>query len=170
MANSQQPTALAVAPATPADAATIRAILEDVQRWLADRGVVQWTAPFTDEWIARRIATGEFHVVRLGETPVATFRLLWADPHFWGDREQGDAAYIHTMAVRREYAGQHLGARIVQWAEGQARARGRPYLRLDYIAENRGLGIYYRGLGFTPLESATVSTSTVTLLEKELGS
>ena len=85
-----------VAIATPDDRATIATILQDAQRWLVSRGVVQWTAPFTEEWIEQKIAGGEFQVARVGGIPVGTLRLLWADPLFWGDREWGDAAYIHT--------------------------------------------------------------------------
>lgn len=39
---------LTVAPARPDDRQEIVAILEGAQRWLADKGIVQWTLPFYD--------------------------------------------------------------------------------------------------------------------------
>ena len=161
--------AFEVAVATPDDHAVIAAILEDVQRWLVSRGVVQWTAPFTDEWIERKIAGGEFHVGRVQGTPIGTLRLLWADPLFWGDRDQGDAAYIHTMAVLRSYAGRGIGGRLVDWAGKQASVRGQGFLRLDCGADNPALGAYYRRLGFTSEGSTEIGGTRVTLFEKALG-
>jgi GNAT superfamily N-acetyltransferase len=160
--------AFKVAVATPGDHAAITAILEDAQRWLVSRGTVQWTAPFTEEWIEQKIAGGEFHVARVGGIPIGTLRLLWADPLFWGDRERGDAAYIHTMAVRRDYAGRGNGARLLDWAAAQAIGNGRRFLRLDCGADNSALGAYYRRLGFTPQGSVGVGSTRVTLFEKEL--
>jgi GNAT superfamily N-acetyltransferase len=158
---------LRVITAAPADHAAIAAILEDVQRWLANRGIDQWTTPFTDAWIAQSIATGELHIARLHGEPVAVIRLLWADPLFWGNLDRGDAAYIHTMAVRRGHAGCGIGERLVGWAGEQASARGRRFLRLDCREDNPSLGAYYQRLGFTPRGSARVGGTIVTLLEKK---
>ncbi len=161
--------AFEVAVAAPDDGAAIAEILEDVQRWLAIRGAAQWTTPFTDAWIEQKIAAGEFHVARVQGIPIGTLRLLWADPLFWGDRDRGDAAYIHTMAVRRNYAGRGIGARLVDWAGKQASDNGRRFLRLDCGADNQSLVAYYRGLGFTPQGSAGVGGTKVALFQKELG-
>ncbi len=157
-----------VAVATPTDHAAIAAILEDVQHWLASCGIAQWTTLFTDDWIEEKIALKEFHIARLGNTPVAVVRLLWADPRFWRDREQRDAVYIHTMAVRRDHAGLGIGGRVVRWAGKQARDLGRRFLRLDCGVDNLALRAYYRQLGFTTQGSVRVGGTTVMLLEMDL--
>ena len=124
--------------------------------------------PCTDAWIAENIAAGEFHLVRLGDDPVATFRLLYSDALFWGSRDRADAAYVHTLAVRRAWAGRGIGTQILRWAEQQARARGRRRLRLDCSAQNEAFGAYDRGLGFTPLGPVTIGDETTMLFEKDL--
>ena len=111
--------------------------------------------PCTDAWIAENIAAGEFHLVRLGDDPVATFRLLYSDALFWGSRDRADAAYVHTLAVRRAWAGRGIG-------------RGRRILRLDCSAQNEAFGAYDRGLGFTPLGPVTIGDETTMLFEKDL--
>jgi GNAT superfamily N-acetyltransferase len=159
---------LRVVPATIEDRSVIREILEEAQSWLATKGIAQWTMPFDDAWLTPRIESGEFYVACLANEPVAAVRLLWADPLFWGEWERGDAAYLHSLAVRRAYAGQRLGARVVHWAAEEARAHGRSFLRLDCLAENRRLGDYYRDLGFAALGPATVGGATMMLFEKDL--
>jgi GNAT superfamily N-acetyltransferase len=160
-----EPTA---APAVPDDRPAIVGILEGAQRWLAAKGIGQWTLPFGAEWIDPKIAAGEFWVVRLRGEPVAVFRLLWSDPFFWGDQDDGSAAYVHTLAVRRDHAGQGNGSWVLGWIEGRARAEGRRVLRLDCIAENRALCAYNERAGFVALGSAEVGHATMTLFEKSI--
>lgn len=157
-----------VVPARAADQPAIAAILDEARRWMAGRGIAQWTLPFSDEWIAAKIAADEFWVARLAGEPVAVVRLLWADPLFWGERDDGSAAYVHTLAVRRDRAGCGVGVWLLDWAAAQARARDRRALRLDCAADNRGLCAYYARAGFTARGSARVGSTTVMLFEKIL--
>jgi GNAT superfamily N-acetyltransferase len=155
--------------AEPGDEAIVREILEDARRWLAARGIVQWTRPFDETWVADRIAAGEMFIARLDGAPAAVVRVLWSDQLFWSGREQGDAAYIHTLAVRRDWAGQGIGADVLRWAADEARRHGRRLLRLDCAAANRALAAYYVGLGFAAVGSAVVGGETMMLFELDLG-
>jgi ribosomal protein S18 acetylase RimI-like enzyme len=157
---------LDIAPASATDVAEIAALLEDARRWLAARGITQWTRPFTADWIAERVAAGEFWIARHDGVPLAVVRLLWTDPLFWQERDHGDAAYVHTLAVRRDCAGQGIGAHVLRWVEDQARARGRRTLRLDCAADNPALLRYYERQGFTPVSRQSVGPAIVILLEK----
>jgi GNAT superfamily N-acetyltransferase len=159
---------LTVAPAVPDDGPVIVGILEGAQRWLATKGIGQWVLPFSAEWIDPKIAAGEFWVVRLRGEPVAVFRLLWSDPFFWGERDDGSAAYVHTLAVRRDHAGQGIGSWVLGWVEDRARAEGRRLLRLDCMADNRALCEYYERAGFVALGSAEVGHATMKLIEKPI--
>ena len=160
--------AFTVAKAVPDDFDTIAAILGNVQQWLVSRGIMQWATPFPDEWIDEKINAGEFHIACCEGVPIAVVRLLWADPLFWDDWDQGDAGYVHTMAVHRDYAGQELGARLLDWAAQQVRVCERRYLRLDCRADNPTLNGYYEQLGFTPVGSNGVGGTRVTLFERDV--
>jgi ribosomal protein S18 acetylase RimI-like enzyme len=155
--------------ATTVDVGSILLVLGDAQRWLTAQGIEQWTLPFDEGWVREKIAAGEFWLADIGGSPVAVVRLLWEDPLFWGTRDQGDAAYIHTLAVHRKFAGRGIGSEILRWAEEQARGRGRRFLRLDCESDNARLRQYYRRQGFASLGESRVGPATVTLLEKQIG-
>jgi GNAT superfamily N-acetyltransferase len=157
---------LTITQATPVEWPEVTAILEDVQRWLRSRGSPQWTRPFDHEWIEPKVAAGEFFIARLNARPIAVARILWSDPLFWGDRDNGDALYVHSLAVLREYAGQGIGQQFLDWAAEEARKSGRCFLRLDCAADNRSLCAYYEGAGFVPLGNVQVGHATMMLFEK----
>ncbi len=133
--------------ATEADAAVAGSILDEASRWMATLGYRHWPVPFPADELAERIERGELYVVDVDGDTAATLTLLWDDRSFWGERPP-DAAYIHKLAVRRAFAGRDLGRAIVEWADHEAAAAGRRYLRLDCLRDNPGIRGYYEGLGF----------------------
>jgi ribosomal protein S18 acetylase RimI-like enzyme len=151
-----------------ADREAIGAFLEEARLWIADQGHVQWTRPFRADWIDEKIQSGEFYLATQRGVPVAVVRLLWADPVFWGERDDGSAAYVHSLAVRRDLAGKGIGGRVLRWAEAQARARGRRSLRLDCALSNPALFRYYERSGFTPVGPTCIGDACVMLFEREL--
>jgi GNAT superfamily N-acetyltransferase len=168
MAGAESALDLEFIPASFDDLPEIAAILEDAQRWLRSRGIPQWTRPFDREWIAPKIAAREFFIARLHERPVAVARLLLSDPLFWGDRDDGDALYVHSLAVRREYSGQGVGQQFLDWAVEEARRSGRRFLRLDCAADNRSLCAYYERAGFIPFGPIEVGHAVMLLFEKPI--
>jgi GNAT superfamily N-acetyltransferase len=152
--------------ATPAEWLEVAAILEDVQRWLRSRGSPQWTRPFDREWIEPKVATGEFFIARLNARPIAVARILLSDPLFWGDRDDGEALYVHSLAVLREYAGQGIGQQFLDWAAEEALRSGRRFLRLDCAADNLPLCAYYEEAGFVSLGPVHVGNAIMMLFEK----
>jgi len=58
------------------------------------------------------------------------------------------AGYIHTMAVRRDCAGQGMGVELLDWASGYFAKAGRRKLRLDCYENNARLCRYYDEHGF----------------------
>lgn len=136
--------------ATQEDAPHVIEILNEAAAWLRQRGVEQWPERWPPDSMDERIARREVHVAHLAyETrAVATVSLDWRDTKYWPE-ESNHAAYLHRLAVRREAAGQHIGARLVDWAAEQAREADRAWLRLDCVTSNKGLRTYYERLGFT---------------------
>ena len=55
---------------------------------------------------------------------------------------------MHGLAIGRGFAGRRLGRELLRWAEDHVARSGRSYLRLDCMAENRGLNGYYVRAGF----------------------
>jgi ribosomal protein S18 acetylase RimI-like enzyme len=57
--------------------------------------------------------------------------------------------YVYTLAVRRKWAKQQFGCRLLEWASHRAQSLGRRWVRLDCVAENAFLRSYYTQAGFT---------------------
>lgn len=158
--------AITVRRAGPADEAALLALLEAAADWLWARGVRQWApGSFTAAAHGTAVPGRTAYLAERNGQPAGTFALLWDDPDVWGVRPP-DAGYLHSLAVARAYAGQHLGALLLDTAAAQVRAAGRRYLRLDCWAGNTMLRAYYTAQGFTPLGEAPVATFQVALFER----
>jgi len=105
--------------------------------------------------------------------PVGTFTLVPSltprDRSLWGDRPD-DGAYLHSLAIRREFSGRGLGNQMVRRAEEMALAAGKRFLRLDCWKENPWLVRWYEGMGFTLRGEGSVDQGRwiLSLYEKEL--
>ena len=143
----------------------IKGVLEGVQRWLAARGSRQWSKPFADEWIEGFVDRGEFFVAKVGGEVVGVFRLIWSDVEYWGEMEDGQAGYIHTVAVSRQWKGHQIGRKMIAWAEGRIRQRRR-YARLDCSATFRH---YYEGAGYRQVGVRNMGEWEAQLMEKVVG-
>lgn len=140
-------------------------VLSEAARWLISRRIFQWPDPFPRARVARLVERGEFRVARADGETVGVLALLWSDPAFWGEQPE-DAGYVHALAVRRAWGGRGVGARLLEWAEGEIGAAGRSFLRLDCMAENGALQRYYTGLGFEPRGEVEVDDFTASLYER----
>jgi ribosomal protein S18 acetylase RimI-like enzyme len=154
-----------VRPATAEELPLVASILDEATAYVATKGYPQWPTPFPVEEIAPACAAQELFVVEEDAEVAAVFVLVWDDPRFWGERPP-DAAYLHKLAVRRRFAHRGLGVAIVRWAEDQARAAGRPYLRLDCLRDNPWIRSFYEGLGFEPRGELELVGWTAALYEK----
>ena len=138
--------------ATPGQIDDVLSLLDEAAAWLRARGVSQWPDRFEPSWVDGAISRGETWLVRVDAAISGTVTLDWVDP-IWSD--DGTAAYVHRMAVRRQAAG--LGAVILGWAADAARQHGREALRLDCVASNARLRAYYEAAGFVHHGDVTVA-------------
>ncbi len=157
---------ISVREATLDDLDKVMSILGEASEWLQRRGIDQWRpSSFPHERVKRSINNHEVYLAYLGDEPVATFHLQWADRLLWGHMDK-DAGYVHHVAVRRAHAGKGLGRQILTWAESQVRSRGGRFLRLDCNADNENLCAYYDRHGFQRVGHVYVGEMTVQLFER----
>jgi predicted phosphodiesterase len=125
----------------------VLALLEEAAAWLTARGIDQWQpGSFSQPQLAAGISRGEVYLARRGDEAVGTITLQWWDALVWGELPAA-AGYVHNLATRRA-AAPGLGALLLGWAEQQAAAAGKHYLRLDCMADNMHLRRYYERTGF----------------------
>jgi GNAT superfamily N-acetyltransferase len=131
------------------DFETVASILEEAARWLEQAGMPMWR---DDELVVARIAAdvaaGLFFLAERAGEPAGTVKFQLEDPVFWPDMPQPDAAYIHRLAVRRQFAGGRVSAALMGWAVDRTRSLGRHYLRLDCEESRPRLRAVYERFGF----------------------
>ena len=77
------------------------------------------------------------------------------DRVFWPDARDGEALYVHRLAVARRFAGRGLSMIMLEWSVREAKRLGRDYLRLDCEPRAKLLTLYQRA-GFTPVDAAPI--------------
>jgi GNAT superfamily N-acetyltransferase len=137
-----------IRPATLEDCGTVSDILLEAATWLAQRGMPMWRE---SELVVSRIrddvAVGLFFLAVAAAESVGTIKFQLSDPIFWPDVPD-DAAYVHRLAVRRQFAGGELSSALLNWAAERAAASGRRFLRLDCEAARLSLRAVYERFGF----------------------
>src|SRR5487761_440412 len=142
--------------ATTADISEIAAILTGYAKFTKNSGMDNWwPVPFPKDQIATSISLKETHVVEREDRLVATFRLIWTDPTFWG-QQPPVAGYLHKFAVKRAFRHQKIGQRTLDSISNYVGQRGRYYVRLDCQATNRFIIRYYESLSFRKIRFVNI--------------
>jgi hypothetical protein len=131
------------------EAPIVAGILGEASRWLEERGVPMWRAEeLSPDTVAADVSAGLFFIGECDGQPACTFKFQMTDALFWPDIPQDQSAFIHRLALRRQFSGGQVSAAVFRWAAGRARAHGRSFLRLDCEASRPRLRAIYEGFGF----------------------
>jgi GNAT superfamily N-acetyltransferase len=136
--------------AVAADTPLIVHLLTEAARWVEQLdGTVMWVEGELNEDAVRAEAdAGMFVVAEIGEQAIGTLRFQLEDRLFWPDLDASESAFVHRLAVRRDFAGRGVSTALLAWAVDRARTLGRQYLRLDCDAERSRLRAWYERFGF----------------------
>jgi hypothetical protein len=99
---------------------------------------------------------------------VGTACLTAGDPQYWPEAIDGEAMYVHRLAVRRASAGGLISAALLRWCGAQARVLGCHYLRLDCDAGRPRLRRVYENFGFEFHSERLVGAFTVARYQQPL--
>lgn len=131
------------------DAPVIAAVLQEAAQWLAGDGRPLWSAAeIGPERVQRDTSAALFHIAREGEQTAGVMKFELEDAYFWPEVLPGTSAYIHKLAVRRAWAKKGVSTQLLSYARNRAQHLGRAHLRLDCVADRRGLRILYESFGF----------------------
>lgn len=119
------------------------------------------------EWIKEGIANKEFFFFYQSEELIGMYRLLYEDILYWGHQEN-KAGYIHSLVVKPKFSGKGIGAQVMQHVEHQLLEQDIHLLRLDCVANNKGLCKYYEQHGFKKVGEVQMPLSFNNLYEKQL--
>src|SRR5688572_3668192 len=93
--------------------------------------------------ISQDVSDGLFFLAEQRSQPVGTIKFQQTDPLMWPDVFQLGAAYVHRLAVRREFAGGAVSGALLSWAVLRSHSLGRRFLRLDCEASRPRLRAVY---------------------------
>jgi len=138
------------------DVAEADALIRATAEWLIKKGEALWGPNETSPDELKRVARlGELVIGRV-ECDLASCMFLHdEDRLFWPQVAPGEAFYIHRLAVARKFAGRGYAHAMLEWAEREARAQGRAFLRLDCEPRAKLLALY-RSVGYMPIDPAPI--------------
>jgi len=151
-----------IRPAVPEDMNAVLGLIEEAARWLqATKGTDQWARPWPDkeardERVAQGIDNGLTWMVEdySGLAGTVTFREHGTDILWTPEELLDQAVYVSRLIVRREYAGQGIGAALIDWAGQRGMEQWNAnWIRVDVWTDNLALHEYYKSQGFTHLRT-----------------
>ncbi|MEU5794292.1 GNAT family N-acetyltransferase [Streptomyces sp. NPDC047813] len=133
------------------DLAKLLTFREEAAAWLRGLGSDQWSRPYPADKLLATIEAGTVFMLQDGQATVGTITLTPdAEEGLWTDDELAEPSmFVNKLTVAREYAGQNLGGRLLDWAGDRAYRLGARWLRLDAWTTNTGLQKFYLSQGFT---------------------
>jgi GNAT superfamily N-acetyltransferase len=135
--------------ATLADLVTVSTILKEAADWLWTTGRTMWRdEELNPDRVHNDVEAGLFYLAHYDGEPAGTIKFQLEDARFWPDLPGNDAAYVHRIAVRRQFAGRGVSTKMLDWAVNHAASLGRSYLRLDCEADRQALRAIYERFGF----------------------
>lgn len=131
------------------EAGLVSDILSEAVRWMTATGNSLWSeSEVSVASVAPDVERGLYFLAFVDDVPMGTVRYQTSDFEFWPDATEDEAAYIHRLAVRRDYAGGKLSHQIMSWAVARAKEHGYKYLRLDTESSRLKLRGVYEKFGF----------------------
>jgi GNAT superfamily N-acetyltransferase len=147
--------------AAPGDLPEVRRLICEAADWLhTSKHTDQWAKPWPtrearDQRLLAGLKNGKTWIVWDGDIPAATVTVasransaVWSD--LGGECDLSErAVYAHRLITARAYAGQGLGAELIDWTglRGQ-RLYGAKWIRIDVWGSNTALHDYYLETGF----------------------
>jgi len=131
------------------DLHAVSEILIEAASWLEKRGIPLWNVrDLSEESLQEDVASGFYVLAEVNGKLVGTLKYTMADPMVWPDARNDDSAFVHRVAVRRDYAGGTVSTSMLKWAVDRTRVLGRRYLRLDCEISRNKLREIYEQFGF----------------------
>ena len=147
---------LSIARGTMDDVPDADRIIREVAAWLDARGESLWGPnEISRDALVAVAQAGELIIGRMGTEAVACMYMHNSDSEFWPEDGPGEAFYIHRLAVARHFAGRGFAHAMLAWAEGEARAQARPFVRLDCVPRPKLIRLY-EAAGFARVDPGPV--------------
>jgi GNAT superfamily N-acetyltransferase len=152
------------------DAVKVSGVLCEAARWLEQCGKVMWRAnELLPANVAADVNAGLFFIAECEGEAAGVVKFQLEGELFWPDVPKTESAFVHRLAVRRQFAGSGVSSALLGWAVEQARSQGKDYLRLDCEASRAKLRAVYERFGFKHHSDRQVGPYFVARYEYRIG-
>jgi GNAT superfamily N-acetyltransferase len=135
--------------AMPQDASEVIGILREAAQWLEQSGMTMWRGDeLSPARLTAEVEAGLFFLAEADGAVAGVIKFQLEDSLFWPDVPPGQSAFVHRLAVKRQFAGRAISTALLGWAVERTRGLGRQYLRLDCEASRPRLRAVYEKFGF----------------------
>lgn len=160
----------------PADADLLLGFFDEAVAWLVARGSSgQWgTEPWSEvpkhvEWVKGMAADPGLRILLAGGEPAGAL-VVTEEPGPHVPKAVERELYIRLLITSRRFAGQRVGARLIEYALDEAGRRGIELVRVDCWAGGDGaLQRYYESRGFKPAARFDANGWPGQVLEQRVG-
>ncbi|MBD2559553.1 MULTISPECIES: GNAT family N-acetyltransferase [Nostoc] len=160
---------ISIRQATIQDTVIVSDVLLEAALWLQERGMPLWDdSEVSLESISEDVANGLFFIAEWAGEPAGTIKFQLEDLLFWPDISQEESAFVHRLAIRRQYSGGKVSSALLAWAVERAQTFGKRYLRLDCDASRPRLKAVYENFGFRHHSDRQVGAYFVSRYEYEI--
>ncbi len=132
---------------TKEDLEFIYSLFEEAIAYQKRKNYPAWNG-FDRDVLIKDIELKQHYKIIIGKEIACVFSVLKADPLIWGDKEKGDAIYLHRIVVNPKYKGQKQFEKILNWSVDFARRQKIGFIRMDTWAHNSNIIDYYKSYGF----------------------
>lgn len=134
--------------ANPNQGAEVSDTLQEVAVWLENKGLKMWEAnELAPADVENQVKNGMFWLAKIGDEFAGCVRFQTEDNEYWDDVPHTDSAFVHRVAVKRNFAGKGVAIAMLDWAKSHAKLLNKRYLRLD-CDQREKLVEFYEGQGF----------------------
>lgn len=122
-------------------------LFEQAIAFIQQHNYIGWSV-YDRATIQADIEKKQLYKIISGNDLLGIFTVYTADPLIWGDKEKGDAVYLHRIVLNQAFRGEKLFRSILDWTRNYAGYYQLRYIRMDTWAANEKLINYYKTYGF----------------------
>ena len=129
------------------DANEILLLYEAARNLQTQRKMVIWPS-FEKSFIEKEIQEERQWKIISDNVIACNWTITFEDKEIWGEKDKGDAIYIHRICTNPALRGNRYIDTIVEWSGKYAKQIGKKFVRLDTLGNNIKLIEHYTSAGF----------------------
>lgn len=129
------------------DVDTILSLYQSARDLQTQKKMVVWPM-FERSFIEKEISEQRQWKLVVNDMIACNWAITFNDKEIWGEKDRNDSIYIHRIATNPAMRGNRYVDKIVDWARGYAKQKGKSFIRLDTLGNNTKLIEHYTSAGF----------------------